>query len=79
MWSKSQIAYWAGLVAFICTAVIGQAEMVGEPWRHWIALVGIVGTAISGYLLQPVQPARDPLMQTRAGEIDAKPEGVTHV
>lgn len=63
--SRLQIAYVAGLVGFVCVAVLGQAELIGEPWHHWISIAGIVGTAVSGYL---IQPPRDPQAQTRADD-----------
>lgn len=67
--SRAQFAYFLGLVTCVCGAVVGQAELVGEPWRHYISIVFIVGTAASGYLLQPI---RDPNARSRSGEPDAK-------
>lgn len=52
-WNRAQIAYFAALVAFVCTALVGQGEIIGEPYRHWLTISGIVGTAVSGFLLQP--------------------------
>jgi hypothetical protein len=49
----NQQAWWAGLAAAVLVAVAGQAEYFGEPARHWISLGGIVGTAISGFMLHP--------------------------
>lgn len=63
--SRTQIAYWVGLVSFVCAALLGQAEMIGEPWHHYLSIAGIVGTAVSGYLLQP---PRDPNAQTRTDD-----------
>ncbi len=72
-WDRSQLAYFAGLIAFVCTALIGQGELIGEPWHHWISIVGIIGTAISGYLLQP--PRGD--AQTRVGDPPVDEKKVT--
>lgn len=52
-WDRAQIAYFAGLIAFVCTTLYGQAEMLGEPWRHYVSIIGVIGTAVAGYLLQP--------------------------
>lgn len=70
--SKSQVAWFIGLVTCICGAILGQAELVGEPWRHWISVIFIAGTAVSGYLLQP---PRNPEQRTRA---DDPSQGVAH-
>lgn len=35
-----------GLIVAIAGALYGQAEMIGEPWRHYISIVAIVGTAV---------------------------------
>ena len=52
-----QIGWWLGLVASILIAVAGQAELVGEPWRHYLTVAAIVSTAINGYMLHPQPPA----------------------
>lgn len=72
-WSRAQIAYFAGLITSVCTALYGQGEMIGEPYRHWLAIGGIVGTAVSGYLLQP--PRGD--AQTRVSDPPPEPPKVT--
>lgn len=46
------IAWLVGMVTFVCVAILGQAELIGEPWRHYIAIGAIVGTAVSGYMYQ---------------------------
>lgn len=66
-WDRYQIAYFVGLVVSICTALGGQAELLGEPLRHYVTVVGVVGTAVMGYLLQPPRGAA----QTR---VDDPPE-----
>lgn len=48
----SQVAWFIGLVTFVCTAILGQAELIGEPWRHVVAVLAIIGTAATGYMLQ---------------------------
>ncbi len=50
---KTQAAWFIGLVACICGAVVGQAELIGEPWRHYVSVLFIAATAASGYMLQP--------------------------
>ena len=48
----TQIAWLCGLVAFVCTTLIGQAELIGEPWRHYVTVGGVLATAIAGFMLQ---------------------------
>lgn len=43
----------AGLLASVTGAVLGQAELVGEPYRHLISVVFITATAAFGFLLGP--------------------------
>lgn len=51
--------YWrslgklAGLVASVCAAVLGQSELVGEPFRHYLTVSAIVAVAVWGYCLGP--------------------------
>lgn len=52
MFHPSDVKYWAGLITCICGALLGQAELVGEPWRHWISVVFIIGTAINGFMIR---------------------------
>lgn len=48
----SQLAWFIGLITFVCLAVLGQAELIGEPWRHYVTVLAVVCTAITGYMLQ---------------------------
>jgi hypothetical protein len=48
----SQVAWIVSLAAFVCTALIGQAEMLAEPWRHLVSVIAIIATAISGFMVQ---------------------------
>ena len=50
------LPYYLGLFASICVAVAGQAELIPEPYRHWVSLLGIIGTAVNGYLIQRPVP-----------------------
>ena len=56
MRSFSQIVWLLGLLASISTALVGQAELLGEPWRHVVTVISIVTTAFSGYMLQRPSP-----------------------
>jgi hypothetical protein len=54
---NAQIGWIAGLITCVCGALLGQAELLGEPYRHWVAITAIVGTAVSGYMIQrPLPP-----------------------
>lgn len=50
--STSQGLWLAGMVSAICTALIGQAELLGEPWRHYVTVVSVIASAVSGFMLQ---------------------------
>jgi hypothetical protein len=41
-----------GLAAFVCTSLIGQAELIGEPWRHYVTVGGVLMTAMAGFMVQ---------------------------
>lgn len=49
---RSQMAWWAGLAVSVCGALLGQAELVGEPTRHYLTVAFVVSTAVSGYMLE---------------------------
>jgi len=48
-----ELGKFAGLVAFVCIAIIGQAELLGEPWRHLVTVTAIIATAIWAYGMHP--------------------------
>lgn len=52
----SQIAWLLALVSAVCTALIGQAELLGEPWRHYVTVLSVIVTAVSGFMLQRPNP-----------------------
>jgi hypothetical protein len=70
----SQLAWLIGLVTCVCLAILGQAELVGEPWRHYLSVGAIVGTAMTGYMLQHPAPPWDRQTERRS---DPPIEGVT--
>ena len=49
---RSQIAWWVGLAVSVSGALLGQAELIGEPYRHWLTIAFVAGTAVSGYMLE---------------------------
>ena len=49
----AELGRFAGLVGCVCVAILGQAELVGEPWRHYITVTAIVCTAVWGYGMKP--------------------------
>lgn len=51
-----EVAYLMGLLTCVCGAVLGQAELIGEPWRHYVSVGFIVGTAVTGYLMKSPSP-----------------------
>jgi hypothetical protein len=56
---STEAKFWAGMVASILVAIAGQAEVLPEPWRHYASIGGIVGTAVTGYMLRsPRQDAQ---------------------
>jgi hypothetical protein len=44
---------FAGLVGSGTAAVLGQAELIGEPTRHYVTIIAIASTAVWAYLLGP--------------------------
>ncbi len=43
---RAQVWKVVTLVAAVSTAIIGQAEMIGEPWRHWVAVTATIASAL---------------------------------
>jgi len=53
----NQLGWVSGLVAFICMALLGQAELIMEPYRHYVTVTAIIATAFCAYMLQhPPKP-----------------------
>ena len=42
-----------GLIVAVCGAFYGQAEMIGEPWHHYISIISIGGTAALAWNIKP--------------------------
>ena len=43
----------AGLIGCTAAAVLGQAELIGEPLRHYVTVTAIMCTAIWAYCMRP--------------------------
>ena len=48
-----ELGKFAGLVGCVSAAILGQAELVGEPWRHYLSVTAIVCTASWAYGMKP--------------------------
>lgn len=59
---------FVGFVSSLCAALLGQSDLIGEPWRHWITIAGIIASVTFAYFQQP---PRNPNSQDR---IDDKPQ-----
>lgn len=46
------VKYWVGMGAAVLMALAGQVDAMPEPWNHIFSIGGVVGTAISGYMIQ---------------------------
>ena len=47
---------WVGLVASIAGVVVGQAEIIPEPYRHYLTLIATLSTAVLGVLIRLTPP-----------------------
>ena len=45
-------AWVIGLVASVLAALAGIAETFPAPWDRVLALLGVIGTAVTGYMAQ---------------------------
>jgi high-affinity nickel permease len=50
---NSNVKWWAGMVACVLIALAGQADAMPEPWNHVFSIGGVIGTAVSGYMIRP--------------------------
>lgn len=74
--SPKEVMKWCGLAGFLATTIIGQAELIGEPWRHYVTVIGVLCTAICGYLIQH-RDEWDGVNRRRASRSsEEKPNGV---
>ena len=48
----------AGLVGWVCIAILGQSELIGEPWRHYVTIVSImsIGAGSVAVSARPIFP-----------------------
>jgi hypothetical protein len=49
---SAEVALWLGLVASVLSAAAAQADVFPTGWRPWVTLAGVLGTAISGWLMR---------------------------
>lgn len=48
-----ELGKFAGLIGCVSAAVVGQAEMLSEPYRHWLTVTAIIATATWAYCMKP--------------------------
>jgi hypothetical protein len=49
----AELGKLAGLITVISTAIIGQAELIGEPWRHYVTVIAVITTTVWAYCMSP--------------------------
>lgn len=49
----SQLYWFLGMLASIATALAPIAATVDEPYKTWLTIGGVAGTAITGYMMKP--------------------------
>lgn len=49
---SANMVWIIGLIASVLAAVAGIAETFPAPWDRVLALLGVIGTAITGYMAQ---------------------------
>jgi hypothetical protein len=55
----NQIGWIVGLATCVAGALIGQSDLIGEPWKHYVTIAFVAGTAATGYMLQKPAPTWD--------------------
>jgi hypothetical protein len=53
---SSNAKYFIGMAAAVLMALAGQADAMPEPWNHIFSIAGVVGAAVSGYMIQRPEP-----------------------
>jgi len=56
---NTEIALWLGLAASVLSALGAQANLFPDPWKAPITLLGVVGTAVTGWLVRSPRGTSD--------------------
>lgn len=48
-----ELGKFAGLIACVAAAIVGQAEMISEPYRHYLTVTAIISSATWAYCMKP--------------------------
>lgn len=61
-----------GFIAAISSAFVGQAELIGEPWHHYMSIAGIICAVTLAYFQQPPRSddSRDRVSDSTLKEIN---------
>ena len=49
----AELGKFAGLIGCVSAAILGQAEMISEPYRHYLTVTAIICTAVWAYGMKP--------------------------
>jgi hypothetical protein len=50
---RDDVKWWAGLVASVALTLTAQADLLTDPIRRYVAIVGLVATVVSAYKITP--------------------------
>lgn len=73
MINANNLKWGAGMVTCVCGALLGQAEVLAEPYRHYLTILMIVGTAVSGFMVQRPYPYPEPQQTTPVQPVHTHP------
>jgi hypothetical protein len=56
---NAEIALWLGLAASVLSALGAQANILPDSWKVPVTLLGVVGAAITGWLVRSPRGGND--------------------
>lgn len=71
----TKVLMFIGLVSAISTALVGQAHLIGEPYNHYLTIIGVISSTTVAYFMQPPRDSdrRDRVSDQKIQELNNGP------
>lgn len=64
---SSNLKWSLGLIASVLVALAAQPDAVPDPLKHYMGVAGIIGAAITGYMIRPTERRDEAEQRPRLG------------
>lgn len=71
---SNNVLRWIGLAASVCAVLVGQSHLIGEPYLHYVMIIGLICSTTFAYFQTPPRDSNsfDRVTDSKRAELNQK-------